>query len=288
MSACEDPPAALPDIRARQVDPATFFQGPVLVLAPHSDDEALGCGGTIAQLAPQVPVHVAYATDGRMSPPGPDGGPAPNADQIVQERRQEARNAMALLGVPSENLHFLDLPDGRLAASQPHLETGLAGLLGRVRPMTVLAPFRHDQHPDHLAVHRAARRVLRSAPQVRLAQYFIYRRFPFGTVSDIRQALDPRVLVRVDIDGNRAMKRQALDLYPSQVTAHYPWQSRPSLSRQFIEENCAGDEVFAVFDAAMSDRALFATRSPRFWIGLYLAPRAVQWKKRLIKTRPIG
>jgi LmbE family N-acetylglucosaminyl deacetylase len=46
------------------VDPGDVVPGTLLVLAPHLDDEALACGGTIASLPEKTRVHVAFATDG--------------------------------------------------------------------------------------------------------------------------------------------------------------------------------------------------------------------------------
>ena len=44
------------------------FAGTVLVVAPHMDDEALACGGLLAQLPDPTRIHVVYATDGTQSP----------------------------------------------------------------------------------------------------------------------------------------------------------------------------------------------------------------------------
>lgn len=263
------------------LDPARDLAAPVVVLAPHSDDEALGCGGTLALLSRAgVPVHVAYMTDGRRSPAGADGEPAADADALVAARRQEAREAMAVLGVPADRLHFLGLPDGGLSGAEAAAGTRLRDLFGRLGPQTVLAPFRHDQHPDHLAAHRIARRL--TGGPIALYQYFVYTRYPLTPGTDIRRSVAPRHLRRVDIAPVREAKRQALARYPSQVALRYPWQTRPVLTPETLERLTAGDELLAAFDAALSDRALFEGVPPWFWPALRFGPRAVALKKRYL------
>jgi LmbE family N-acetylglucosaminyl deacetylase len=255
--------------------------GPVLVLAPHSDDEALGCGGTLALLATAgVAAHVVYMTDGRRSPTGADGNPAPDADALVETRRQEARDAMAVLGVPADRLHFLDFPDGSLSAAEDRAGARLAALVERLQPRTMFAPFRHDQHPDHLATHRLARRLARDG--IALYQYFVYYRYPMTPGTDIRRAVASRHLRRVDIAEVREVKRRALACYPSQTTAYYPWQTRAVLTPGTLERLTSGDEVFAAFAADTRDRALFEGVPPWFWPALRFGPRAVFLKKRYL------
>jgi LmbE family N-acetylglucosaminyl deacetylase len=262
--------------------PEPAIDGPVLVLAPHSDDEALGCGGVIARLAPKTAVHVLYATDGRLSPAGPDGGPAPDADALVADRRAEAEAAMALLGVPADQLRFLGLRDGGLSADQDRLEAAVAGAIDALRPRTVFAPFRHDQHPDHLAMHRAAVRALARSGGSRLLQYFVYYRYPFLLTDDIRRAVAERHLLRVDVATVRTLKRRALDLYVSQTTRRYPWQSRPILTEVLLESRCLDHEIFAEFDPAAPDAEVFGAFTPWLWATLRFGPEIVRLKKRLL------
>ena len=82
----------------------------LLVVAPHPDDEVIGCGGLIAQtLARGGEVTVCVVSDGRASHPGSRAYPP---EKLVAKRRSESRGALAHLGVESDRVHFLDLPDG--------------------------------------------------------------------------------------------------------------------------------------------------------------------------------
>lgn len=264
------------------IDPATTIAGPLLVLAPHSDDETLGCGATIARLAPTVPVHVAYGTDGRLSPIGPDDKAAPDTQTLVALRQTEAQEAMALLGVPVEQLHFLGLPDGRLNAEQARLTSAIEDLIDRLCPRTVMAPFRYDQHPDHLAMHRAAVALLRSRADIQLLQYFVYYRYPLLAEPDIRKWVAPEHCIGVDMAPVRVRKRQALDCYRSQVTCHFPWQQRPCLMPAILDDHCAGIEQFVTAPPDLADHALFTADLLRLRLNLRYGPQAVLWKKRLL------
>src|SRR5262245_30184806 len=82
--------------------------GPVLVVAPHPDDETIGCGATLALHARRGDtVHVVVVTDGELGDPRglfarDDGG----AGSYVELRRDECRRALQALGVVSAP-HFL-------------------------------------------------------------------------------------------------------------------------------------------------------------------------------------
>ncbi len=120
---------------------------PTLVIAPHPDDEALAAGGLIAHLrARGVPVTVAAVTDGEKA-----YGDTPGLGPI-REREQTA--ALARLGVEPASIFRLHLDDSGVAAH----EALLADLLAPFAPAGthIVAPWRHDFHPDHEACGRAA------------------------------------------------------------------------------------------------------------------------------------
>jgi LmbE family N-acetylglucosaminyl deacetylase len=71
-------------------------------------------------------------------------------------RKNESVTALGLLGVPRENLRFLDLPEADLRSHTQELARLLREHLSVLRPDHVLVPFRYDRHPDHLAVNRVA------------------------------------------------------------------------------------------------------------------------------------
>jgi len=123
-----------------------------LILAPHPDDESLGCGGLIAAscemgLAPIV----AILTDGTKSHPGSSAFPPPRLRDV---REAEALRAVKLLGLPAKNLLFLHYEDTKLPASGVGFAVAISRVLtlARDKKCTLLiAPWAYDPHCDHEA-----------------------------------------------------------------------------------------------------------------------------------------
>ena len=127
----------------------------VIVVAPHPDDEAIACSGTMRRhIASGDEVVVAIATDGRLSKQ------AATAEEMAVIRKAEALLAARRLGI--ERLEWLGLPEGAWEAAE--LQTLLRALLQRYAPTIVYAPSRVDFHPEHLSVAHALARALESLP----------------------------------------------------------------------------------------------------------------------------
>jgi LmbE family N-acetylglucosaminyl deacetylase len=128
-----------------------------LVLAPHHDDEVLGCGGLVAQLAAAgAAVRVLFLTDGgggrEEHPPGGD------RDAYRRRRREESAAAAAVLGLAGRD--YLELPDGAL---DQHLDQAAAGIrraLLSQRPELLLCPSPLEGSADHRAAFAALHRLL--------------------------------------------------------------------------------------------------------------------------------
>lgn len=109
-----------------------------LIIAPHMDDESLGCGGLLAKYPNECTV-VSVA----------DSGPV---------RAAEHRRAMAALGiVDHRNLGF---EDGEIGTSMTRLVRELDTLMAKLRPDEVYLPF-PSLHQDHIAVYEAGMRSAR-------------------------------------------------------------------------------------------------------------------------------
>jgi N-acetylglucosamine malate deacetylase 1 len=119
--------------------------GPVLVLAPHPDDETIGCGGALGRhLAAGEDVTVLVATSGEATAGG--------GDETAGRREAECRAACAALGLAAEPV-FLRLPDGRVSEHT-------AALADAIRhhgadSVSVYAPALTDPHRDHRAANTA-------------------------------------------------------------------------------------------------------------------------------------
>jgi LmbE family N-acetylglucosaminyl deacetylase len=117
----------------------------VLVLAPHPDDEILGCGGTLVRyLAAGSAVAIVYLTDGEHG----------ENDPQAPARRREAEAVGARLTGCEQS--FWALPDGSLCERQAEVVERLTAELVRFSPDLVFLPWFLDRHPDHRTTARAA------------------------------------------------------------------------------------------------------------------------------------
>jgi len=134
--------------------------GRVLVIAPHFDDEVLGCGGAIARhVACGATVTVVFVTDSRYVDANrhlPLHERMRLHVQLLAERKREALAAAARL--QTHATIFLD-GDPEEFERSPAVAARLAEILRRTRPEIVYVPTFLDRHPDH----RAANTVLANA-----------------------------------------------------------------------------------------------------------------------------
>lgn len=241
-------------------DPAAAFADRIIVVSPHIDDETLGCGGLMAHLASTRDIHVVFATDSARSPERPDGVGADPAG-LMAIREEEARAAMAVLGVPAGNLEFLRFPDGRLTDVRDALRRALAGYLKELGDADVLVPFRFDWHPDHVATFWAASAAYRAGEiGGRLLEYFVYTQRRLLPGGDVRAYVRPGQGIRVDTEDVRERKLRALECFRSQTTLFYDWQRRPILTPRLLRRMCSDPECFLPWDPAAETKGLRAPR----------------------------
>lgn len=168
---------------------------PLVVLAPHPDDETLGCGALLFDAAAQgVPCSVVCVTDGSRSHPHSRAWPA---DRLARQRRAELESAVAILGAA---MHWLGHPD-----CQVRTDADIAHLIPR--DALVLATWDGDPHVDHQNVALLARRMAR--PDVALGFYPIWGRFTDRSARARTLVASPAAL---------AAKRRALSCHRSQMT----------------------------------------------------------------------
>jgi len=122
-----------------------------IVLAPHPDDETLGCGGLIAlKRASGVEVTIVFLTDGAGS------HHAVPQSELAATRRVEAMTATSILGVAPGHVHFLEIPDGALEQSIEQAVDLLAPILEASDATQMILPHSMEPPADHRVVHRIA------------------------------------------------------------------------------------------------------------------------------------
>lgn len=165
-----------------------------LAIAPHADDEAIGCGGTLARLSDAGwRVQVVLMTR-----------PAEGAARMA-----EARAAAAQLG--TAYMLCLDCPEQGIP-EEPALAARLHGALERLSPDLVFAPHAGEMDADH----RAANRLVRAA--LRMRHLCDARPVPALWEYEIWTALARPDLI-VDISAQAPRKRAAINAYRSQLRA---------------------------------------------------------------------
>lgn len=134
----------------------------VLVIAPHPDDEAIGCGGAIGlHRRSGDPVRVVFLTSGEQGIPGVP------AAEVRALREAEALQAGVVLGVSGTD--FLRLPDLGLDRCCQEGAERLRALFDQYHPSLIYLPHPEEAHPDHEAVLpmvRAARAMLVGWPEL--------------------------------------------------------------------------------------------------------------------------
>lgn len=117
----------------------------VLVIAPHPDDEAIGCGGMIcAHRRASDSVHVVFMTSGER---GIEGRPADEVRTIREAEAAAAAKVLDLTGVD-----FLRLADQGLAGSVELAASRLRSVIEKVKPRYIYLPHTGENHPDHAAI----------------------------------------------------------------------------------------------------------------------------------------
>jgi LmbE family N-acetylglucosaminyl deacetylase len=251
----------------------------VLIVAPHPDDETLACGGLVqVAIAAGARVSVVYLTSG-------DGlewdillsrAPMPEPSKMLalgRRRMGEARNAAAVLGIPSENLYFLGYPDAGLsqlidgnystpfksrhtgATAVPYsdalspgapytgrsLEKDMQSVITAVKPTIVLLPSIHEVHPDHRAAAGFTTEALRST-QATLRRWMVHG----GKEWPLPKGWHPGLPLEPPPRG-RHLAWERLDLMPAQVSVKVAaikcYRSQLELTGHFMEAFARKNEL---------------------------------------------
>ena len=116
----------------------------VVVIAPHPDDESIGCGGTICLHHSRGDRVVAvYLSSGE------EGLKTLSRDEAVRIREREAEAAAQVLGIA--HLTFLRYPDLRVQDVIADVAVDVRRVLERESPALIYLPHEHESHPDHQA-----------------------------------------------------------------------------------------------------------------------------------------
>ncbi len=186
---------------------------PVLVVAPHPDDETLGCGGAIALLRSlNCDVRVLVISDGTLSHPNSQKYPSYALRTL---REKETLSALASLGVKANLVTFLRIKDGSVSTQYLTAVTNVRAYLTEIAPQIIFLPWRYDPHQDHQATNKLIHAALVDF-QPRLIEYPIWDWDPQQR-GNLPESLEITTW-RLDISPVVELKQQAIAAYRSQIT----------------------------------------------------------------------
>ncbi len=199
-----------------------------MVLAPHTDDGELGCGGSIAKFCTEGR-EVYYAAFCLCSKSLPATLPS-NTLEL------ECRKATATLGIPPANLILFNYEVRELPQSRQHILEELLQLNNRINPDLVLLPAASDIHQDHQVIHQEGMRAFKN---VTFAGYELpWNNYSFRTNFFIR-------LSQTELD----KKCESLNAYQSQSHRNYMQEdfTRSLAKVRGVQANTDYAEAFEIY-----------------------------------------
>lgn len=212
---------------------------PTVVVAPHPDDETLGCGGTIARLRGLgVDVGIVFATDGAAAHRNRIEGRV-----LADVREREAIGAADVLGVDADALRFCRVLDGTLRADDTEVAATVADLVATLGATRLLVPSELEPPADHRNAGRAARRAVAGRAGIEVWEYGVWAwdRWPWVAgsgrafwIASLRSGLGVTVARRfslgVDVTRSQETKRRALARHRTQMGTYPDGPDWPSLA----------------------------------------------------------
>ncbi len=158
------------------------------------------------------------------------------AVEIKKSRRRLTRNVLSILGVPEENIHELDFPDGGI--SHDHSETHkLRLLINEINPDTILVPHWGEGWPDHVNTANIVR-------EIALKNTSIYEYCVWMWYYNVWRGLDWKNAFRLEMTPEEhELKLKAMDAYIKPLApCGRPWSG--VLLDIFIKANSKYTELY--------------------------------------------
>lgn len=183
----------------------------ILVIAPHADDEILGCGATIARhVSEGARVQIAILTNAS------EGSPELFSKDYIARLRKEALMAHEMLGV--EKTIFRELPAPKLdQLSVSDVSQVISEIIELFKPNRIYIPFENDLHNDHKIIFQSCLVAARPLPESKIEKILAYE-----TLSETewaapfpQNAFVPNYYI--NIEHFLETKIQAFELFESQI-----------------------------------------------------------------------
>ncbi|WP_223606108.1 PIG-L deacetylase family protein [Chryseobacterium sp. OSA05B] len=182
----------------------------VVVIAPHADDEIIGCGATIARhIQSGDEVTVVIATNASL------GAPELFSQEMIESTRSEAVAAHQFLGV--KETIFLEFPAPALNAfPEFKISVEISKVFQKIKPTHLYLPHPGDIHQDHKAVYRASLVAARPQGEDKVLNIYCYETLSETEWTPMQEkAFVPNHFVNVtDVF---AKKTEAMKFFGSQI-----------------------------------------------------------------------
>lgn len=143
-----------------------------LIIAPHPDDEVLGCSGLIQRMIKNgKQVHVVILSGG-----GKSHQSCCHIDEsiLIDSRRNLSRKAAKILGLPLSQLHLLDYPDGSISFNNSETQS-LQALIEKNSPDAIFVPHKGEGWSDHIEAGKVVREIIRTkSTPIQLYEYCVW------------------------------------------------------------------------------------------------------------------
>jgi len=244
----------------------------ILLLAPHMDDDMIGCAGLIAHYHHLgARIVCIYITDSAADLAGRE------RLSSMATRMRETKASGRALGI--QQTYFLNQPDGRVRDDQALIEK-MKAILQKEKPQLLLMPYPRDPHPDHRAAAFLAAKALQTSGADGIAPYFYQLRTPIPLA---------QIDLALDISDFFESKRALLKGYRSQSQFIFSLALHlQSCQGALLGRACRAVEVFATApldpSAAMSgdgaDDGLQVRRH------LHVGCKALRWRGGMKPEKP--
>lgn len=181
----------------------------VLVIAPHPDDEILGCGGTLCKHVDEGDlVHIVYLTNGEK-------GGLTDEETTSRQRTEEAKKVVAKLG--AANYYFMNLGDSNININNVTIKF-LRSIINKNEIDLIYVPHINDSHLDHFTANIILANTLAHWVDKNIAV----------CAYEIWTPLKANMLV--NISNYMYQKKTLLDIYESQLAQLDFWKLSKGLS----------------------------------------------------------
>ncbi len=180
----------------------------ILIIAPHGDDEILGCGGTISKYVDKgYQVYVAIMTNANL------GNPKKYSKKFLNDIRKEAKNAHKFLGI--HKTFFFDYPATKInLIPLSEIIESIYNLIIKIKPKSLYIPHGGDIHMDHKIINHCSLVASRPIGKINIINIYEYETLSETEWSENYNFIPNYFNILSNININK--KISAMKLYKSQ------------------------------------------------------------------------